>query len=219
MLIAITNLKGGVAKTTTAVHVAYMLSRFAKTLLVDGDDNRSALTWTGQQGSPFQSKDLKILTYQRLAASKETFEHVVIDTKGRPSREDLSDISQDSNLIIVPTPPNGDDLRVSIECCNLLSSFGSKCHRVLLTKVPNTRKPVGSNMTALEADARAFLEEHDIPIFKTSIRYYDAPYRTAYNDGVPVGTISKEAGKDYSSLIKEVEALTGGKILDGLAKG
>ena len=44
-LFAVVNPKGGVGKTTTAVHLATMLARQGKTLLIDGDPQASAASW------------------------------------------------------------------------------------------------------------------------------------------------------------------------------
>jgi chromosome partitioning protein len=46
MIITITALKGGVGKTTTAIHLAAYLETNLPTLLVDVDKNRSALVWS-----------------------------------------------------------------------------------------------------------------------------------------------------------------------------
>ena len=46
MRLAITNLKGGTGKTTTAVHLAAGLGRYGRTLLVDADPQGSATEWT-----------------------------------------------------------------------------------------------------------------------------------------------------------------------------
>jgi len=45
MIFACVNTKGGVGKTTTAVHLAVMLARQGKTLLIDGDPQASAASW------------------------------------------------------------------------------------------------------------------------------------------------------------------------------
>ena len=46
MLITVAGFKGGVGKTTSAVHLACYLALIGKTLLVDGDPNRSATGWS-----------------------------------------------------------------------------------------------------------------------------------------------------------------------------
>jgi chromosome partitioning protein len=46
MIVTTASFKGGVGKTTTAVHVAAFLQKDGDTLLVDGDPNRSATRWS-----------------------------------------------------------------------------------------------------------------------------------------------------------------------------
>ncbi len=57
MVISLVGYKGGVAKTTSAVHLAAYLQQFAPTLLVDGDPNRSGLHWARNALLPFKVID------------------------------------------------------------------------------------------------------------------------------------------------------------------
>jgi len=198
MIIAIANLKGGVAKTTTAVHIACGLARIGATVLVDSDPNRSSLAWAGKSSdAPF-----KVITEIELLKYQGKFKHIVTDTKARPEREDLKILLDTVNLIILPTPPNGDDLRVTVSTAKALAELGSTKHRVLLTKVPT------HSGASDEQDARTWLESQNIPVFKGRIRFYKA-YDKAFLAGVPVYEVKKDrnaklAWSDYQAVIKEV---------------
>ncbi len=56
-IITVTGYKGGVGKSTTAVHIATYFSDRGRTVLVDGDPNRTALGWAERGELPFTVAD------------------------------------------------------------------------------------------------------------------------------------------------------------------
>src|SRR6186713_2293285 len=70
MIITIASFKGGVAKTTTAVHLAAYLQDLSPTLLIDGDPNRSATGWSRRGQLPF-----KVVDERQAAKYARQFQH------------------------------------------------------------------------------------------------------------------------------------------------
>jgi chromosome partitioning protein len=198
VIITITSYKGGVGKTTTAVHLAAYLQRLAPTLLVDGDAIRSATKWSQRgdgKGLPF-----KIISYAQLARYASQFTHIVIDTEGNPSDDDFSDIAKDSDFIVIPAVPETvatDGLQHTLE---KLHDLKNDRYRVLLTMVPPKPRTDGDQL-------RAMLNEHDISVFKTEIPRLVA-FEKAAADGVPVYGVRDDraarAWEAYESAGKEI---------------
>jgi chromosome partitioning protein len=101
MIITVASDKGGVDKTTTAVHLAAYLHTLAPTLRLDGDDNRRATAWSQRgKGFPFKVADeVQAARYAR------DFTHTVIDTGQRPKQVDLQALSDGCDLVIIPAVP------------------------------------------------------------------------------------------------------------------
>jgi chromosome partitioning protein len=159
MRIAVVGFKGGVGKTTTAVHLAAYLQRKGPTLLIDGDPNRSATEWASKGQLPFTVEDERRAARSGVARD---FEHVVIDTEARPTPAELRDISEDFNLLVIPTTPDLLALKALQLTLGTLEGIGADHFRVLLTIVPP--RP---NRDA--EDARALLAARSLPVFKSEI--------------------------------------------------
>ena len=98
MIITVASFKGGVGKTTSAVHLAAFLQGQAKTLLIDADPNQSALGWASRGELPFP-----VLSSAEAAQQTEPYDHVVIDTQARPNAEELKTLADTCDLRVLPT--------------------------------------------------------------------------------------------------------------------
>jgi chromosome partitioning protein len=173
VIITLASFKGGVAKTTSAIHIACYLSQFAGTLLVDGDPNRSATGWAKRGILPFKVVDL-----MQAPMHSRNYEHVVIDTAARPSREDLEALADGCNLLVLPTTPDALAMDALLQTVEMLKTLGSDRYRVLLTIIPPAPRQTGQQ-------AREALLAEGIPLFKQGIRRF-AAYEKAALEGRPV---------------------------------
>lgn len=190
MIITVTAYKGGVGKTTTAVHLAGCLFSKGTTLLIDGDANRSVIQWNEFGLLPFDITDIE-------NASLEDYGFVVIDTAARPDNKEINALSANSDLIIVPTTPDALSLRATIPVIDDLSQAN---YKVLLTKVPPYPSKAGR-------EARRSLIKAKIPVFESEI-----PRLVAFEKAALQGKLVKQvsdvrvpgAHQAYINLVKEV---------------
>src|SRR5690348_11137972 len=131
MIITLAGFKGGVGKTTSAVHIAAFLQESAPTLLIDGDPNRSASGWTKRGNLPF-----RVVDERQAARFAREYENIVIDTQARPSQEDLQALADGCDLLVIPTTPDALALDALILTVDALRSLGADRYRILLTMIP-----------------------------------------------------------------------------------
>ncbi|QHV01291.1 ParA family protein [Synechocystis sp. CACIAM 05] len=155
MIIAITALKGGVGKTTTAVHLAAYLQQKDQTLLIDADRNRSALIWAREEKLPFY-----VASQAGSTALIRKYPHIVVDTRAMPELDEFRDLAEGSDLLIIPTTPNHLDLDATLKAADQLASLKVN-YKILLTKV--------DARTRSGREARKLLQAENLPLFTTEI--------------------------------------------------
>jgi chromosome partitioning protein len=197
MIITIASFKGGVGKTTTAVHLACYLQKKAPTLLIDGDENRSATGWTERGSLPFKVVD----ELQGIRYAKQ-FEHIVIDTQARPSKDDLKLLAGGCDLLVLPTTPDTLSIEALLLTVGALRELNFDSYKILLTICP----PKPNRDTE---ETRALLEELELPMFNSQIQRLVAYQRAALR-GVPVYEVNDpraaSAWDDYEQAGKEIPA-------------
>lgn len=201
-IFAVVNTKGGVGKTTTAVHLATMLARQGKTLLIDGDPQASAASWAAwrrdeDRGTPSPTTTClagkAILSEGKQLARG--FDHVVVDAGGRDSAGLRSALLLAEKAIIPIGASNLDaaamtDLLTVVE---LARDYNPDLDvRVLLTRVDPRTKDA--------AEMLEFLREQNLSVLPTKVCE-----RVAFRRAIGEGAIVQEIGKDPVA-IAEIES-------------
>ncbi len=198
MRVTVANFKGGVGKTTTAVHLAAFLSKHGSTLLLDGDPNRSASAWARKGKLPFTFADIDQAKAQGIDPAG--FVHVLIDTQARPDEKDLRALAAHCDMLIIPTQPRALDLDALRQTVQMLRGFEDHHFKVLITMVPPWPSRDGTR-------ARASLQKAGVPVFETTVRRFTA-YDRAVMQGVPVYASddrkAADAWQDYERVGEEV---------------
>lgn len=195
MLITVSSLKGGVGKTSIALHLAAYLQSKAPTLLVDYDPNQSALNWSERGSLPFP-----VIRQHSLKRYYGQVEHVVSDTEASLEEADLKDLADSSDLLIIPTCPDALSIEALLLMVQALESIGFKRYKACLSIIPPLPSRAGD-------EARETLTQLNIPLFKTGIRRFVAHQKAAL-EGLTVDQITDphahDAWEDYVAIGREI---------------
>lgn len=161
MKIVITNTKGGVGKTTTAIYLAKALSATHTVEVLDADPQGSATEWAiraeeNNQKLPFEVRPVNIAQLKRITNADKII--TIIDTAPGDTRG-IDAALEGADLVIIPTASSAIDMSRVWETEAVASKISQAY--VLLTQVDARTR---SYATAFEV-----LEQQGVGYFETAI--------------------------------------------------
>jgi chromosome partitioning protein len=204
MIIGVLNQKGGVGKTTIAIHLAAGLAQEGRrVLLLDADPQGSAMDWDATRtatplftvlGKP------KPALHRDMATLASQYDDVVIDGPPRVSEVTRS-AALASDLILIPVQPSPYDVwavKDIIELVREATAFKENLKSVFVV----SRKVV---KTAIGRDVKEALAGYPIPVLETAICQRVAFAESAAQGLTVLETEPNGAGaREIRALVSEI---------------
>jgi len=204
-VIGLLSRKGGVGKTTLAVHLAVLAQQGRqRTLLIDLDPQRSAAAWwrarEAETPALVETEPAELRGILD-AARADGVDLVVVDT--RPSVEaDVAHVAALADLVLIPTRPAIFDLRAILGTLDVVKGAARRS-MIVLNACPPGR---GIGEAAIITDARRALTAFGVPVAPIAITSR-AAFVSAPVIGLTAGEIDPngKAAKEIRALWRLVE--------------
>jgi chromosome partitioning protein len=203
MIYAFVNQKGGVGKTTLAVHTAAELHRRrSRVLLIDADPQGSAMAWSAMRRDPaFSVIGMpKPTLHREIMALAADYTDVVID--GPPRVTELArSIIMASDLVVIPVQPSPYDVWAAADTVELIKE--ARIHKEALKAVIAINRKIVN--TAIGRDVREALETLGLPILKVDVVQRVTFPESAAAGGTVLDQPGSRAAFDISAFVDELE--------------
>ena len=200
MVISLLNQKGGVGKTTLALHLAAALAENGlRVQLLDADPQGSALDWSAMRGSEAAFSIVGLprpILHREAPRLTQIYDHLIIDGPPRVYEVARSAILA-SDVVLIPVQPSPYDVWAAKEIVELLREASSFKENLKSAFVIN-RKIVN---TAIGRDVSEALSGYNLPVLQSQICQ-----RVAFAESAALGQTVLES--DPQSLAaQEIRAL------------
>lgn len=187
-IVAFTNQKGGVGKTTLSINVAGIMAQFGRTLLIDADPQGSAMDWAAsrENDSLFNVVGMhKPIIHKECKKLKRDYEFIVIDGPPRVT-EITRSILMAADLAVIPVQPSPFDVWAAQDTVNLINE--ASVFNELLKSVFVVNRVITN--TRLSRDVLDALTDYGLPI-ENNLIHQRIALAEAMNDGLLIGEMNR----------------------------
>lgn len=205
-IVTIAGQKGGVGKSTLALHIAAeWLARGKRVLLVDADPQATALTWSEVAAEAGHTTPTVVAMGDNLRTQLPTvaagYDITVVDCPPRNGKRQTWALAV-SDLALLPCGPSAPDVWALAESVDLVRDVQA-IRPELRAAVVITRKVSG---TVMGREARAALERVELPVLATEIGH-----RVMFSEAIAAGkgittyAAGSVAANETRRLVDELE--------------